>query len=93
MLCPNCSGEVGVMDTISSQQVNYRSRKCNECGFKFYTTEKVCAEEEAKPLFTEWTKERSRKHRAKKKGLIYEPSFTDGREQAVKPKKPTNPLF
>ena len=93
MLCPNCDGEIGVDDTISSNRVNYRSRKCKVCGFKFYTKEEVCREEEAKPLFTEWTKERSRKARAKKKGLVYEPTFADGREKTVIPKKPTNPLF
>lgn len=73
--------------------VNYRQRKCKECGFKFYTKESVCDTAEAKPMFDEWIRERSRKHRAKKKGMTYDPTFQDGREQSIAPKKPTSPLF
>lgn len=93
MLCPNCSGEISVLETINQQRATYRQRKCNECGFKFYTKEEVCSVDEAKPLFDEWIRERSRKCRAKKKGIDYEPTFADGREQPVVPKKPTSPLF
>ena len=93
MKCPNCDGEISVLETINQQRFTYRQRKCEMCGFKFYTKEEVCSSEEAKPLFDEWIRERSRKCRAKKKGLIYEPTFADGREQQIIPKKPTSPLF
>ena len=93
MLCPNCEGEISVLETINQQRATYRQRKCSECGFKFYTKEEVCSVDEAKPLFDEWIRERSRKCRAKKKGIDYEPTFADGREQPVIPKKPTSPLF
>ena len=49
--------------------------------------------DEAQPLFTEWTRERSRKARAKKKGVEYNVKFEDGREKPVTPKRPTSPLF
>lgn len=93
MNCPNCDGTIKAEDTISSNKINYRHRKCLDCGFDFYTKEEVCPEEEAKHLFTEWSRERSRKARAKKKGLVYEPAFSDGREKPVVPKRPTSPLF
>ena len=93
MNCPNCDGQISVLETINQQRVTYRQRKCEVCGFKFYSREEVCSVEEAKPLFDEWIRERSRKCRAKKKGIYYEPTFADGREQPVTPKKPTSPLF
>lgn len=93
MLCPNCQGSISVLETINQQKATYRQRRCEECGFKFYTKEEVCNTEEAKPLFDEWIRERSRKSRAKKKGIDYEVTFADGREKPVTPKKPTSPLF
>ena len=94
MRCPNCeSDNLSVVDTISSQRENYRHRKCADCEFRFYTTEAVVPKEEVEPKFKEWQKERSRKCRAKKKGIAYEPTFEDGREKTVIPKKPTSPLF
>ena len=93
MLCPSCQSSISVLETINQQKVTYRQRKCDGCGLKFYTREEVCAVEEAKPLFDEWIRERSRKSRAKKKGIDYEVKFADGREQPVVPKKPTSPLF
>lgn len=93
MLCLNCNGELTADETISQQTQNYRLRKCKVCGFKFYTKETVCDESEAKPLFDEWIRERGRKARAKKKGIVYEPKFADGREKEIIPSKPTSPLF
>lgn len=93
MVCPNCDGDITVMETINQPRATYRQRKCNVCGFKFFTKETVVSNEEAQPLFTEWTRERSRKSRAKKKGLEYNVKFEDGREQAVTPKRPTSHLF
>lgn len=93
MLCPNCDGDITVMETINQPRATYRQRKCTVCGFKFFTKETVCQNEEAQPLFTEWTRERSRKARAKKKGLEYDVKFEDGREKPVTPKRPTSPLF
>ena len=93
MKCPSCNGEISVLETINQQKVTYRQRKCNECGMKFYTKEEICSSDEAQPLFTEWVRERQRKHRAKEKGEQYEVSFADGREKQVAPKKPTSPLF
>ena len=93
MLCPNCDGSVEVQETINQTRCTYRQRKCLNCGFKFYSKEEVCDESEAAPLFREWIRERSRKSRAKKKGIDYEVSFADGREKPVTPKKPTSPLF
>lgn len=93
MICPNCDGELKVLDTISAEKHNYRKRKCYECGFIFYTTESVGDQDEPAKLFSEWSTERSRKARAKKKGLVYEPKFSDGREKQIIPKKPTSPLF
>ena len=91
MFCPNCSGSISVLDTLNSETEIYRHRKCQDCGFKFYTIESAVPSERVAPLFTEWQKERSRKHRAKKRGLVYEPAVT-GNTKAV-PKKPTSPLF
>lgn len=93
MVCPSCNAEVSVLETISQQKIIWRQRKCNGCGNKFYTKEMLCSADEAKPLFDEWIRERSRKCRAKKKGVEYEVKFADGREQPVIPKKPTSPLF
>jgi transcription elongation factor Elf1 len=93
MLCPSCNGSISVLETINQQRATYRQKKCDVCGMKFYTKEEVASVDEAKPLFDEWIRERSRKCRAKKKGLEYEPTFQDGREQPVIPKKPTSPLF
>lgn len=93
MTCPSCNGEISVLETIGQQKIIWRQRKCNVCGNKFYTKETMCSADEAKPLFDEWIRERSRKCRAKKKGVEYEVKFADGREQQVKPKKPTSPLF
>lgn len=93
MKCPNCNGEITVSETINQTLCTYRQKKCTECGFKFFTKEIVCSSDEAQPLFTEWTRERSRKHRAKKKGVNYDVKFADGREQEIIPKRPTSPLF
>lgn len=94
MVCFNCNSDnVEVKETISQPYNTYRQKKCKECGFVFYTKESACEESEAKPLFQEWTKERSRKARAKKKGITYEVSFEDGREKKIIPKRPTSPLF
>jgi len=93
MNCPTCNGSVSVMETINQPKATLRYRKCEVCGFKFYTKEDVVPSEEVKPVFDEWLRERSRKCRAKKKGVEYEVSFEDGREKSVAPKKPTSPLF
>lgn len=93
MLCPNCNGEIQVQETINQSRFTYRQKKCLNCNFKFYTKEAVCEESEAAPLFREWIRERGRKLRAKKKGIYYEPTFEDGREKPIIPKKPTSPLF
>jgi hypothetical protein len=93
MLCPNCEGYIEVQETINQNDTTWRQKKCKLCGFKFFTKESVCSSDEAQPLFTEWTRERSRKSRAKKKGLDYEVKFADGREKEVIPKRPTSPLF
>ena len=93
MRCPSCSGEISVLETINQPKDILRQRKCNECGFKFYTRESVVPSEEVKPVFDEWVRERSRKCRAKKKGVNYEVRFADGREQPFTPKQPTSPLF
>ena len=71
MLCPNCSSEIEVQETINQSDATWRQKKCKLCGFKFFTKETVCSSDEAQPLFTEWTRERSRKSRAKKKGIDY----------------------
>ena len=93
MICPVCSDRAEVEDTITSPQHIYRHRRCKNCGADFYTDEVIVDTEKVKPLFTEWSRERSRKARAKKKGFDYDPKFTDGRENISAPKKPTNPLF
>lgn len=93
MRCPNCGGEISVLETINQPKDILRQRKCSVCGFKFYTKESVVPADTVKPVFDEWLRERSRKCRAKKKGVEYEVSFTDGREQPVTPKQPTSPLF
>ncbi len=93
MLCPSCNGEISVLETINQQKATLRYRKCDVCGFKFYTREEVAPSEQVKPYFDEWIRERQRKCRAKKKGVEYEVSFGDGREKPIVPKKPTSPLF
>lgn len=93
MKCPSCNGEISVLETINQPKAILRQRKCNECGFKFYTKEEVVIADSVKPVFDEWIRERQRKCRAKKKGVEYEVSFADGREKTVIPKKPTSPLF
>lgn len=93
MRCPSCEGEISVLETINQPKATWRYRKCNECGNKFYTREDVISPEEAKPLFDEWIRERSRKSRAKNKGMEYNVKFADGREKPITPKKPTSPLF
>lgn len=93
MRCPSCEGEISVLETINQPKDILRQRKCNVCGFKFYTKEEIVPAEAVKPVFDEWIRERQRKCRAKKKGVEYEVSFADGREQPVIPKKPTSPLF
>lgn len=94
MRCPNCgSDNLAVMETINQPETTLRQRKCSDCGFKFYTKEIVVPADTVKPVFDEWIRERSRKCRAKKKGINYDVRFEDGREQPVTPKKPTQPLF
>ena len=93
MLCPNCSGKLKVLDTISSNDVNHRHRKCLECGFDFFTDEIVVERSKCEYLFQEWSRERRKKHEAKKRGEVYEPRFVDGRENKPTPKLPTSPLF
>lgn len=93
MNCPSCNGAVSVQETINQPKATLRYRKCDICGFKFYTKEEAVSAEEVKPVFDEWVRERSRKCRAKKKGVEYDVSFEDGREKTVAPKKPTSPLF
>lgn len=93
MRCPSCEGEISVLETINQPKDILRQRKCNVCGFKFYTKEEIVPVETVKPVFDEWIRERQRKCRAKKKGVEYEVSFADGREQPVIPKKTTSPLF
>lgn len=93
MRCPSCEGEISVLETINQPKDILRQRKCNVCGCKFYTKEEIVPAETVKPVFDEWIRERSRKCRAKKKGVEYEVSFADGREQPIVPKKPTSPLF
>lgn len=93
MRCPSCEGDISVLETINQPKATLRYRKCDVCGFKFYTKEEVVPADSVKPVFDEWMRERSRKCRAKKKGVDYEVKFEDGREQTVAPKKPTSPLF
>ena len=93
MNCPNCNGDISVLETINQPKATWRYRKCNVCGTKFYTKEDICPTDIAKPLFDEWIRERSRKCRAKQKGIKYDVKFADGREQSVEPKQPTSPLF
>ena len=93
MICLNCnSTNLEVLDTLQEERAIYRHRKCKDCGTKFYTTEQAVPADTVAPLFTAWQRERSRKHRAKKKGLSYEPAITGANAPTV-PKKPTSPLF
>ncbi len=92
MNCPKCSSSnCGVIDTFQSELETYRIKKCKDCGFKFYTEEKVKPAEDVQPIFARWTKERLRKMRAKKKGVEYEQEFKS--ETSSVPRKPTSPLF
>lgn len=94
MLCPDCnSADVKVLDTLSRPVDIYRQKKCNACGKKFFSKEIYVNYEEGAPLFREWSRERSRKRDAKKKGMEYEVKFADGRQNPVEVKKPTSPLF
>lgn len=93
MNCITCGAETEVSDTITSNGITYRRRRCKNCKGKFFTKEIPVKDDECKQLFTEWSRERSRKHRAKKKGLEYNPTFSDGREKKVEPKMPTRSLF
>lgn len=95
MVCPNCDGEIKVLDTISTDTANYRQRKCLVCGYKFFSEETITNQDKISALFAEWSTQRSKKARLKKKGIDYEPTFADGREKqsAIIPKKPTSPLF
>ena len=94
MTCPNCnSDDVKVLDTISRKDDIYRQKKCNACGRKFFSKEIYVNNDEAAPLFTEWCRERSRKARAKKKGMEYDVKFEDGRQNPIEAKQPTSPLF
>lgn len=93
MNCITCGGETRVDETILSKGIIYRKRKCTNCNQRFFTKEMPVKDEECKQLFTEWSRERSRKSRAKAKGIEYEPTFSDGREKKVEPKMPTRRLF
>ena len=93
MYCPVCNAKMEVEDTIQSNKNVYRHIKCKNCGGDYYTEETIVQTEKVKPMFTEWSRERSRKSRAKKKGFEYDPKFSDGREERSAPKKPTSPLF
>ncbi len=94
MYCPQCEGNnISVLETISQPKATLRYRKCADCGVKFYTKELIVAPEDVKPVFDEWLRERAKKCRMKKKGVDYEVSFADGREQPAIPKQPTSPLF
>lgn len=47
MGCPNCNnGKVTVVDTVKNDERNeiYRIRKCNGCGYRYFTTETVTEE-------------------------------------------------
>lgn len=93
MLCPHCnSNKIGVLDTMQKDKETYRHKKCQDCGFKFYTEEVPVSDDKVGPLFTAWVRERSRKFRAKQKGEDYEPEITGANRQTV-PRKPTSPLF
>ena len=94
MYCPLCgSDKISVLDTISRQKDTLRRRKCDACNTKFFTQENITDSEDIARVFSEWSKERTRKYRAKQKGVEYEVSFADGREKPATPKKPTSPLF
>lgn len=93
MLCPNCYGDIKTDETISGLKANYRQKKCTGCGFKFYTKEAVVEPDECESMFKEWSRERSRRARAKKKGVSYDFQFADGRQNKPEPKRPTSPLF
>lgn len=92
MFCPNCNGvAISVKDTLQTEMETHRVKQCKDCGFRFYTTESVRPADEIQPLFSQWSKERVRKLRAKEKGVEYEPQFKS--ETSSTPKKPTSPLF
>ena len=93
MICPNCNGDLRVLDTISTDMINHRHRKCKLCGFDFYTQEKAVEPHESEHLFREWSRERRKKSELRKKGISYEPKFSDGREIKKEPKPPIRSLF
>lgn len=39
MVCPECKGDVKVVDTVTNDECVYRRRKCLSCGHTFYTRE------------------------------------------------------
>lgn len=41
MKCPNCEGDVKVIDTVKNTDTNeiYRKRKCSVCGHVFFSIE------------------------------------------------------
>lgn len=40
MTCPVCAGKTRVWNSAADCECVYRSRKCEDCGYKFATTER-----------------------------------------------------
>ena len=39
MVCPKCSGKVGVIDSVNVYNDKYRKRRCFDCKHVFFTAE------------------------------------------------------
>lgn len=59
MICPNCNGKTAVVDNShdSSNNVDYRKRKCKSCNYIFYTIEeKVEYDEYVKEVYNRYNR-------------------------------------
>lgn len=56
MICPNCEGPVGVLDTRHDKDENetLRQKRCKVCGYIFYTVEMIV--EETPEFMDTWCK-------------------------------------
>jgi transcriptional regulator NrdR family protein len=57
MRCPECKGDVKVVDSASNANTVIRRRRCLDCDYVFYTTETVIFKEVGAPLLDKFKKD------------------------------------
>lgn len=68
MKCPRCGGKTTVVDTVSTDALVGRYRKCKACDFRYYTTERV--DKDSKYIVSKLIYEKQRRSRKNIKGGV-----------------------